>query len=345
MDRKSPLRGILSIITGILLGLVLLIGIYWVPVQKVLLQPEAYKQAFQDQGLYRLTPLLITEFISGDSYSKLLGNSLGGLTSQLDQKQLEGFISSLIPPDWIQQQVDSNLNKVFEFLHGSENSITLGVDLSGIKSSLEQEGSIQGLIQMLPACTASDLAKLLSLFGGDKNIPLCRFPENVMGIIYPIIQPFILNMVAQIPDQIPLTTFSLQSSETSPTLVSFVNFVRNSSEITTILIVLCLLFLGALIWVSTPGWKTKIRNSGIVFLTAGGVGLLTDLILWLKLNSSAANTIHSAGAASPVKIGEVITGFYLQIGNNFVTVAALVAFVVFTCGVILFVISRMMFKH
>ncbi len=344
MDRKSSVRGTLSILTGVLLGLILLIEIFWVPVQKVLLQPDVYKQAFQDQGFYRLTPLLVTSFMTGDESSNLLGNSLSQLTSQLDQLHLNQLVLSIIPPDWIQQQVNSNLDKVFAFLHGSGDSISLGVDLSGIKTSLGQAESIQGLIQMLPACTATDLTKLLSLFGGDKDIPFCRFPDEVMGIVNPIVQPFVLNMVNQIPDQIPLISFSLHSSGIPSTVVTFVNLVRNSTVTSTILILLSVLLLTALIWVSSPGWRIKIRNCGIVLLAAGSAGLVMDFLLWLGSNSGAANLIHSATSALPGEIGEVITGIYLQIANNFVMVAALTGFVVLTCGVILFVISRTMFK-
>ena len=106
------------------------------------------------------------------------------------------------------------MDRLFGFLHESEDTLSLGVDLNGFKNNLGQENSVRGIIQLLPVCTTADLAGLLSLLGGEKNLPLCRFPDEVMGLVYPIIQPFILNMVAQIPDQIPLITLSLQSPNT-----------------------------------------------------------------------------------------------------------------------------------
>ncbi len=214
MDKKSPVRNIFSVIIGVLLGLVLLFGIFWVPIQKVLMQPDAYKQAFQDQGLYRVYPLLISGVLSGDSSSNFLGDGLGQLTSKLDQDRLNDFIFSMVPPEWFQEQVDLNLDRLFGFLHGSEDTLSLGVDLNGFKNNLGQENSVRGVIQLLPVCTTADLAGLLSLLGGEKNLPLCRFPDEVMGLVFPVIQPFILNMVAQIPDQIPLITLSLQSPNT-----------------------------------------------------------------------------------------------------------------------------------
>lgn len=344
MDKKYPLRNIISVIIGVLLGITLFLGIFWVPVQKVLLQQNTYKLAFQDQGLYRVYPLLLGGVISGDSSVNFLGNGIGQLTSQLDQDRFKEFIFNLVPPDWFQQQVDSNLDRVFTFLHGSEDELSLGMDLSGIKNRFGQEESIQGLIQLLPACTTTDLAKLLSLFGGDTNLPLCRFPDEVMELVYPLINPFVMNMVAQIPDQIPLMTISLQSPSTPSAILTFVNLVRNSTTISSVLLGLTILLIVALVLVSTPGWKTKIRNLGIVLLAAGITGLVIDLILWFGVNSGAAGKIRSAVSAFPVEIGEVLTGIFLQITNGFVMVAALSGFIVLTCGVILFVVSRSLIK-
>jgi hypothetical protein len=344
MNKKSPVRNIFSVIIGVLLGLILLFGIIWVPIQKVLMQPDAYKQASQDQGLYRVYPILISGVLSGDSSSNILGDGLGQLTSKLDQDRLNDFIFSMVPPEWFQEQVDLNLDRVFGFLHGSEDTLSLGVDLNGFKNNLGQENSVRGVIQLLPVCTTADLAGLLSLLGGEKNLPLCRFPDEVMGLVFPVIQPFILNMVSQIPDQIPLITLSLQSPNTPPGLVTFVNLVRNSNTISGILIGLNILLLTALVLVSTPGWKIKIRNCGIVFLAAGTAGLVLDFIFWLGINSGTNGVITSATSAFPADIGEVITGIYLQIANSFVMVASLAGFIVLTSGVILFVISRTILK-
>jgi hypothetical protein len=147
-------------------------------------------------------------------------------------------------------------------------------------------------------------------------------------------------MVAQIPDEIPLITISLQSPNTPPGLVTFIYLIRNSNTISSILIGLSILLFTALVLVSTPGWKIKIRNCGIVLIAAGTTGLVLDFFLWLGINSGTTGVITSTTSAFPADIGEVITGIYLQIANSFVMVASLAGFIVLTSGVILFVISR-----
>jgi hypothetical protein len=344
MGKISPARRIFSIFFGVLFCLVLIVSIFWIPVQKVLLQPDVYKQALQDQGFYRVYPQMVTGLLFGETSSSMLGNSLNQITSRLDQEKVDQFIFSMIPPTWFQDQLNANLDRVFAFLNGSGETLSLGVDLGGIKTNLAEEGNIRGLIQLLPECTASDLTSLLSLLGGEKNIPFCRFPDSVVGVVYPIIQPIVMNMIAQIPDSIPLTSVSLESNGSPTALVTFVQIARNASTIGTTLAILGILLLVAMILISGPGWKAKIQTTGIVLLSAGSAGLVMLLILWLGLNSSAAAIVHAAVSYLPGEVGGVITGVYLQVANNYVMVAALIGFGILVLGVVLYVVSRTLFK-
>ena len=99
-----------------------------------------------------------------------------------------------------------------------------------------------------------------------------------------------------------------------------------------------------MILISGPGWKAKIQTTGIVLLAAGSAGLVMLLILWLGLNSSAAAIVHAAVSSLPGEVGGVITGVYLQVANNYVMVAALIGFVILVLGVVLYVVSRTLFK-
>jgi hypothetical protein len=340
MKLSNSARKILAIIDGALLSIVLIIGIFWVPFIKVILQPDAYKQAFVDQGLYNVFPGLVSEYLSGNSSNELLGVSLNQITSNLNPETVNQFMLGLIPSEWFQNQVDTNLTSLFAFINGKTENAQFFLDLVPIKDKLGSDESIKKLIVLLPSCTFSDLSKLLSMVGGEGSLPLCRFPDEVMNIVYPLVQPYLLNMISSLPNQIPLTSIAVNQTNSSGWIFGLILILRQASNYSLILEILVIAFLGIIILISYPGMKRTFRYIGIPLIIAGSVGLALDLLVWIGINTSGISFIQTGFGGASVIFADVIGRIFQQLMNNFTIVAALMGFLVLVCGVILYVISR-----
>jgi len=333
-------RKILTITSGTILGIILVFGIFWVPFMKVILQPNAYYQAFQDQGLYQVFPRLISEYLSENSSNQILGDSFNQVTSKLDPEIVNQFILGLTPPEWFQVQIDTNLAFLFAFINGETDSVNFFIDLVPIRNNLESDESIKNLIMLLPPCTVTDLAQLLNTLGGEVSLPICRFPDQVMNIVFPLVQPYLLGLVSTIPDQIPLTAISSQQSDSDGWILGLIIFLRKSRDFSTLLAILAAIFIGLLILFSYPGLKRIMRNIGFPLITAGSTGLALIALIWIGFNTSGLTFFLGSFSAFPAVLMEVISRIFMQIMSNYLAVATMMGFVVLVSGVILYVLSR-----
>ena len=340
MKLSKSTRKILTITSGTILGIILVFGIFWVPFIKVILQPDAYYQAFQDQGLYQVFPRLVSEYLSENSSNQILGDSLNQITSKLDPEIVNQFILGLTPPEWFQVQVDSNLAVLFAFINGETDSANFFLDLVPIRNNLGSDESIKNLVMLLPPCTVSDLTQLLNTLGGVDSLPICRFPDEVMNIVFPLVQPYLLGLVSNIPDQIPLTTISSQQSDSDGWILGLFIFLRKSRDFSNLLGILAVILFGILILVSYPGLKRIMRNIGIPLITAGSTGLALIALIWIGINISGSTFFLGSFSAFPAVLTEVIGRIFMQIMSNYLVVATMMGFVVLVSGVILYVLSR-----
>ena len=345
MEQPGKARKVFATIVEVTLILMVVLSILWFPVQKVLLNPAVYQQAISDQGFYQAFPSLVSGFLSGEASQKVLGDSLSQITSRVDAARVNQFILGIIPPEWFRQQVDAGISNLFSFITGSSDQFSLSLDFSAVKAGMTSDENLRGMIAILPPCSINDLAGLLSLLGGDGNLPLCRFPDDVMNTVFSLIKPLLAGMVSQLPDEIPLIAKTI-SIETLPSALRFpLALARNAGNITTGLLILDLALLAALILLSSPGARAKLRNPGIALIIAGAAGLILDLTLWIASNSVAAAKLAAGLSRLPTEFSQVIVGIYLQVVNNALMVEALASFVVLAIGVILFVISRFIVRE
>ncbi|HKJ38947.1 MAG TPA: hypothetical protein VJ972_09240, partial [Anaerolineales bacterium] len=97
--------------------------------------PETYKAAFKEQGLYNAAPAIFTDMILSSLEDSGQVNSL---LSVLDRNELEGVISSLIPPDEFETLINHTFDSFFQFLNGETDTITISLIL--IKQHIVSEG-------------------------------------------------------------------------------------------------------------------------------------------------------------------------------------------------------------
>lgn len=343
MKSQSTVRLVFIVFLEAILILTLLAAVVWIPAQKVFLQPEVYQQALADQGLYQYVPSLVSGYLSGDSSKAIVGDQLAAITSRLDQTQWNQFILDVISPEWLRGQVEKNVDRVFDLLGGESDSLNISLDLSGIKTTLSSDASIQNMLRLLPACSASDLTKLLNLLNGSTDIPFCRFPDNIMDAIYPAVKPLILSTMEGIPSQLPVFSYTY-NDEGSIFPLSIFSFTRNVRLINTVLIVFLVIEFVGLILISKPGKKPKVRNPGLALFIAGFIALFLDLLFWAAANTSLIGIAQSRLSIFPEEFSKILANIFLQVANSYAVIEAIAALLILTLGVALFIISRTLIK-
>ena len=168
---------------------------------------------------------------------------------------------------------NNTLDAVFDYLNGKTDSAV--ISLLPIKQHLKGASGMEALKQILhaqPDCTAEQLLQLgLGLFGGD--ITLCNPPEELMGLMTPLIESQLQVMATAFPDEVTLISGERTSTPEDPRLR--LDRFRTLMKITPIFPLLFLFILTVFVIRSLIDW---FKWWGYPFLITGGVTSLTALL-------------------------------------------------------------------
>jgi len=160
-----------------------------------------YKRAFEKQNLYERIPALlanalftfINQNVNTDPYLKAI---------TVDDWQVT--IATLLPPLELKATTDLALDSVFDYVNN--RSDTAVISLLPLKSTLLGPAGItvaKQILQAQPDCTTEQLLQIgLGLLNGD--IALCNPPEEMLGLVTPMIESQFQAMTLTIPDEIIL---------------------------------------------------------------------------------------------------------------------------------------------
>jgi hypothetical protein len=172
-----------------------------------------YKQAFEKQSLYERMPEIlanalytsVSEDVNADSYLR-----------SLTVTDWQAVITSFLPPGELRALADTTLDSVFEYLnHRSDSAV---ISLLPIKNNLTGAAGMEVVKQILrtqPDCTADQLLRLgLGLLGGD--VALCNPPEELLGLMTPLIESQLQTLTVTFPDEITLISNAQNGNLTDP---------------------------------------------------------------------------------------------------------------------------------
>jgi hypothetical protein len=185
----------------------------------------------------------------------------------------QATITSLLPPDQIKTLTDDALASVFDYLNGKSNSAV--ISLLPIKTRLAGPAGAEVVKQILraqPDCTAQQLLQLgFGLLGGD--IGLCKPPEELMGLINPLIESQLQVMTLTIPDQVTL----ISGAQSNPTADPRINLDRARAlmKITPFFPLFFLFGISVFAIRSLMDW---LKWWGYPFLITGAISALTALV-------------------------------------------------------------------
>ena len=174
-----------------------------------------YKQAFENLNLYERMPEILANALYASNAED--GNADPYLKA-LSIEDWKATIASLLPPEELRTITNNTLDAVFDYLNGKTDSAV--ISLLPIKQHLKGDSGMEALKQILhaqPDCTAEQLLQLgLGLFGGD--ITLCNPPEELMGLMTPLIESQLQVMATAFPDEVTLISGERTSTPEDPRL-------------------------------------------------------------------------------------------------------------------------------
>ncbi len=232
---------------------------------------ESYKRAFEAQNLYERMPAVLATALS----TSMIGSgNTNPLLDQLSTEDWEISIGTLLPPEELKLTTNNALDSIFDYLNGKTDSAA--ISLTPLKSHLAGEAGVNAVLQLLrrrPDCTAEQLLQIAlgALSGGD--ILFCNPPEDVMGLITPVIGAQLQFITLVLPDEVTVISSEKSNTPNDPRIQ--VNRARKAMKLT---LVFPLLFLVALTIFAVRSLREWMTWWGWSFTFTGGVSLLIALL-------------------------------------------------------------------
>ncbi len=174
---------------------------------------ETYKQAFENQKLYEHMPEILANALH---ISIAKNGNAAPYLKPLTVTDWQATITFLLPPEELKVITDGALESVFNYLNGKADSAV--ISLLPFKTHLASPSGVEVIKQILrvqPACTAEQLLQLgLGLLGGD--IKLCNPPEELMGLMTPLIESQLQVLTTAFPDEITLISSASSGTPNDP---------------------------------------------------------------------------------------------------------------------------------
>jgi hypothetical protein len=175
-------------LVGRLLGMLLIVLIllmtpcaFWVfNLERVALDPQTYRTALQTQNVYNdLLPALVDGAASDSNLDSDHREALRALLNNMSVEDWATLADKLLPPSWLQQQVEGNIERFFTWLDGARATPGISFDLQALKTKLSGQSAQEAvavIVPKLPECTPDQVAVLQQVAQGQavgNAFPLC----------------------------------------------------------------------------------------------------------------------------------------------------------------------------
>ncbi len=229
-----------------------------------------YTQAFENQKLYERMP----EILANSLHASIAENeSAEPYLKTLTTEDWKATIAALLPPEEIKTLTDDALASVFDYLNGNANSAV--ISLLPFKKHLAGPAGLEVVKQILlaqPACTTEELLQLgLGLLGGD--ISLCNPPQELMGLMTPLIESQLQVLTVTIPDEVTIISGARNNTPDDPRVN--LDRARALMKVTPFFPLAFLFGISVFAIRSLVDW---LKWWGYPFLATGAISLLTAFL-------------------------------------------------------------------
>jgi len=172
---------------GRAVGIILVVGIlivtpaaFWMfNIYRVALNPQTYKTALRNYDFYSgLLPAFVDMAATHDNLDPNTRAAAQSLLKNVSTREWQAIADKVLPPQWLQSQIDGNIDRFFDWLNLKSASPNISVDLRELKNRLSSDNvrdAAQIIVKGLPKCTAEEEQKVKAVSAAtDPNFPLCQ---------------------------------------------------------------------------------------------------------------------------------------------------------------------------
>lgn len=282
---------------------------------------ETYKQAFERQNLYTRMPAILADAV----YTSVAQDGdTDPFLRTLTVTDWQTGIASLLPPEDLQALADETLDSVFGYLNNQSDSASISLRIVKARLAGPQGMElISLLINAQPDCTLEQLLQMgMGFVSGD--VSLCKPPDEMMGLVTPVIEAELRLLTGAIPDEVTLIPAGGGNPEGGPRFR--LSRARMIMKFSPLLPIVLLIALTALSVRKLTEW---LKWWGYPFLVIGAISALAALIGSPVLGLAIRTVMQSqAGFLPPVLIsalGETVSAVSRQILSPVVLEGALLA--------------------
>jgi hypothetical protein len=209
---------------GKVVGLVLLLAflvvlpatVWSFNIEQALFERSTYEQILQSRTLYNgVLPTLLPRLIQGAETAPDAPEDAryaAQVFANLDEQEWQQVIRLLMPPPWVQRQLQTNLNAVFDWVDGPEIRPNLQLDLTELKRRMagdEGQQVVGVVIESWPACTDAQQQQMEEALGEESGVegelPSCRpSGEPLRGRLADELNAAVARTASQMSGSVPL---------------------------------------------------------------------------------------------------------------------------------------------
>ena len=232
---------------------------------------ETYKQAFRDQGVYETAPALFADIVISSTED---ANGISPVISLLSRENLTFVISSLLPPDEMEQVLNVVFESFFAFLNSDTDSISIPLfPFKQYAASGAAAYALTEIIRVQPECTADQLWQMsMNLLSPNPMLILCNPPDHLTNLVLPFFQTQLVEITSNLPDELIIT------GDSQPGLLEFRTRLTRLRAAMRIVPVIPVIFLLGIAIFGVRSLNDWLRWWGIPFLLTGTVSALLALI-------------------------------------------------------------------
>jgi hypothetical protein len=332
MEKKSnPTARVFAILLTILFVVTATTSLWLINSLWQAFNPELYKQALTESGVYEQLPQLIGEQIvhafnqnpclqDPTECSEEQLQSTPAYLSSVDASEWAAVISKLVDPVWFKAQIESALDQVLTSVTTPGEPFSLDISLVELKTRLGGEDgylAIVALLNSLEPCTIDDLFILPgTLLESDDpvSLPLCRPSETVLKLGESTLRDTLKVAADKLPDNTSaLIETALPGMGTGLAVTQrSLQLIRTIALISPAIPIFLLLVITLLVVRSLKGF---LRWWGYPLLATAAITLLASILITPIVRAIVLARVNAIGLA-PGWI-EIIQAAILQVAQAF----------------------------
>jgi hypothetical protein len=277
----------LALCLAVIIVLVTPCAFWMFNLQRVALDAQTYTSALQKQNVYQdFLPALVDIAATNEDSTPAERATFRALLTNMSMVEWAALSEKLLPPSWLQEQIEGNINRFFAWIDGSRPIPDITFDLTILKTALSENArsATDDIFPKLPACTAEQESTLTGITPANApgRVPLCNSQDsNLDKVVTDHLTATFNALGTSLPDRWDLAE-QIRKADIGSSDSRFTEFdmvrVRSAiwvqSRLTLLLFLIPLALLSIIVIVAVRSGKSFFRWTGWTLIGSGLLALL-----------------------------------------------------------------------